>query len=87
MPDKIAKIFALASKNLVLSMGKLFQFQIFTDFLKLHLFLDLDALCSSRAPLSTGMGNDHDNDEIVKKVPIKMLWRDPIRRGFTPFHF
>ena len=45
MPDKIAKIFALASKNLVLSMGKLFHFQIFTDFLKLHLFLDLDALC------------------------------------------
>ena len=45
MPDKIAKIFALASKNLVHSMGKLFQFQIFTDFLKLHLFLDLDALC------------------------------------------
>ena len=44
MPDNIAKIFALAPKNLVLSMGKIFQFQIFTGFFKLHLFLDVDAL-------------------------------------------
>ena len=42
--DNIAKIFALAPKNLVLSMGKIFQFQIFTGFFKLHLFFALDAL-------------------------------------------
>ena len=46
IPDNIAKIFALAPKNLVLSMGKIFQFQIFTGFFKLHLFLALDALCN-----------------------------------------
>ena len=33
------------------------------------------------------MGNDHDDDEIVKKVPIKMLWRDPIKGGFTLVSF
>ena len=27
------------------------------------------------------MGNDHDDDEIVKKVPIKMLWRETQLKG------
>ena len=49
IPDNMAKRFALAPKNLVLSIGKIFHFQNFTGFLKLHLFLDLDALC---APLT-----------------------------------
>ena len=32
--------------------------------------------------LSSGMGNDHDDDdEIVKKVPIKMLWRETQLKG------
>ena len=48
IPDNMAKRFALAPKNLVLSIGKIFHFQIFTGFLKLHLFLDLDALWSTK---------------------------------------
>ena len=39
--------------------------------------------------LSSGMGNDHDDDdEIVKKVPIKMLWRETqLRRIYSLVSF
>ena len=56
IPNNMAKRFALAPKNLVLSIGKIFHFQIFTGFLKLHLFLDLDALCDVPDPASARAG-------------------------------